>query len=134
MRQIFHIVTKAKNFDRVIGKAKLIDGGNGRCICEMKVEEEHENRGQTLHGGMTATLVDNISTIALMSYNDGTPPGVSVNMNISYLKAAPSNTTIVIDARTLRVGKRLAYLSVDVTNKETSELIAQGQHTKFIGS
>jgi len=60
----------------------VIEAGGGRCICELKVGEEHQNRGGTLHGGMTATLVDIVSTAALMS-NDNTGPGVSVDMSVS---------------------------------------------------
>ena len=60
----------------------VIEAGGGRCICELKVGEEHQNRGGLLHGGMSASLVDAVSTLALMS-NDNTGPGVSVNMNIS---------------------------------------------------
>jgi len=60
----------------------IIEAGGGRCICELRVDEEHQNRAGTLHGGMTATLVDIVSTAALMS-NDNTGPGVSVDMTVS---------------------------------------------------
>ena len=60
----------------------IIEAGGGRCICELKVGEEHQNRGGMLHGGMTATLVDVVSTAALMS-NDNTGPGVSVDLTVS---------------------------------------------------
>ena len=60
----------------------IIEAGGGRCICELKVGEEHQNRGGMLHGGMTAILVDVVSTAALMS-NDNTGPGVSVDLTIS---------------------------------------------------
>lgn len=49
----------------------------------MKVDESHLNPGGTLHGGLTATLVDSISTLAIMSAESH--PGVSVDMNISYV-------------------------------------------------
>lgn len=55
----------------------------GKVVCEMRVEEEHTNRGGTLHGGLTATLVDVISTLAIMNSERGAP-GVSVDMNITY--------------------------------------------------
>lgn len=54
----------------------------GKVVCEMRVEEEHTNRGGTLHGGLTATLVDVISTMAIMNSERGAP-GVSVDMNIT---------------------------------------------------
>ena len=60
----------------------VIEAGGGRCICELTVGEEHQNRSGTLHGGMTATLVDVVSTAALMS-NENTGPGVSVDLSIS---------------------------------------------------
>lgn len=47
----------------------------------MTVDESHLNLGGTLHGGCTATIVDNVSTLAIMSTE--THPGVSVDMNIS---------------------------------------------------
>lgn len=54
----------------------------GKVVCQMRVEEEHTNRWGTLHGGLTATLVDVISTLAIMNSERGAP-GVSVDMNIT---------------------------------------------------
>jgi len=60
----------------------VVSGGNGQAICELTVTEELQNRLGTLHGGMTATLVDTVSTWALMTTGEQ-KSGVSVNMNIS---------------------------------------------------
>lgn len=49
----------------------------------MTIDESHLNVGGTLHGGLTATLVDNVSTLAILSAES--KPGVSVDMNISYV-------------------------------------------------
>lgn len=62
----------------------LLSASPGKVVCEMKVDEEHTNRGGTLHGGMTATLVDVVSTAALL-YTERGAPGVSVDMNITYV-------------------------------------------------
>jgi acyl-coenzyme A thioesterase 13 len=62
----------------------LVSAAPEKLICEMKVEEEHANKHGTLHGGLTATLVDNISTMALVCTERGVP-GVSVDMNITYV-------------------------------------------------
>ena len=45
----------------------------------MKVAEDHLNSGGALHGGVTATLVDHVSSLAIMA-NDA-PPGISVDLN-----------------------------------------------------
>ncbi|KAF7669361.1 hypothetical protein LDENG_00196340, partial [Lucifuga dentata] len=62
-------------------KVKLVSASPGKVVCEMRVEEEHTNVFGTLHGGMTATLVDIISTAAIVCSDRGAP-GVSVDMNI----------------------------------------------------
>jgi acyl-coenzyme A thioesterase 13 len=50
------------------------------------------------------------------------------------MKAATEGDTIVIDCSTLKAGRTLAFLSVEITKKQTGELVARGSHTKFIGS
>lgn len=49
------------------------------------------------------------------------------------MKSARTGDEILINAETLRLGKTLAFLDVDITNKETGALIAKGSHTKFVG-
>ncbi|GCB82953.1 acyl-coenzyme A thioesterase 13 isoform X3 [Scyliorhinus torazame] len=105
----------------------------GKIVCEMKVEEEHVNRGGTLHGGLTATLVDVVSTTALLN-TERALPGVSVDMNITYMNAAKLGEDITITAQVLKEGKSLAFTTVDLTSKVTGKLLAQGRHTKHLGS
>ncbi|XP_076186230.1 acyl-coenzyme A thioesterase 13 isoform X3 [Aptenodytes patagonicus] len=112
---------------------KLLSATPGKIVCEMKVEEEHTNRGGTLHGGLTATLVDVVSTTALL-YTERAVPGVSVDMNITYTSAAKIGEEILITAQILKQGRNIAFASVDLTNKATGKLIAQGRHTKYLGN
>ena len=100
----------------------------------MTVEQEHCNYYGTLHGGCTATLVDVISTFALAQDTEESLKhlGVSVNMNIDYMKAAKLGSEIIIDAQLKKRGKQLAFLDVEIRDKETSALLAKGSHTKFI--
>ena len=49
------------------------------------------------------------------------------------MKACPSGADILIDADTLKVGKTLAFLTVDLKLKDTGDLLAQGKHTKYVG-
>lgn len=60
----------------------MVSGGGGSCTCEMHIEEEHQNRGGTLHGGMTCTLVDAVSTWALLGTEEPVA-GVSVDLSVS---------------------------------------------------
>ena len=92
----------------------------------------------TLHGGMTATLVDQLSTLALKSaYEDPAGPPLpsqtsSVELSVSYLAAVKVGDDILIQANTIKRGRTLAFLSVDITNKSTGKIVATGKHTKYL--
>ncbi|KAL1785286.1 acyl-coenzyme A thioesterase 13 [Sigmodon hispidus] len=133
IREVMKVMFKVPGFDRVLEKVTLVSAAPEKLICEMKVEEQHANKYGTLHGGLTATLIDNISTVALMCTERGVP-GVSVDMNITYMSPAKIGEEILITAHILKQGKTLAFASVDLTNKATGKLIAQGRHTKHLGN
>lgn len=61
---------------------RIISAEQGRCVTEIKLEKEHTNRAGAMHGGFTATLVDVVTTLALLSKDQSTP-GVSVDINVS---------------------------------------------------
>ena len=107
-----------------------MEGDIGRCVVALVIDEEHTNLGGTLHGGLSALLVDNISTLALTSA-DGQPfsYGVSVNMDLSYLKAAKLGEEILIEANVLKQGRTLAFLEVELRKRSTNELLVKGSHT-----
>ncbi|KAL1132012.1 hypothetical protein AAG570_011622 [Ranatra chinensis] len=102
------------------------------CKAEMMVQEEHTNNFGTLHGGMTTSLVDIVSTIALSTHKIAAL-GVSVDLHIEFLKAAPLGSEVVIEAKTTKAGRTLAFLEVLLTDKSTGDIIAQGSHIKFVG-
>ncbi|XP_061822922.1 acyl-coenzyme A thioesterase 13 [Nerophis lumbriciformis] len=133
LKQMIRIMAECSGFDRVMSKVDVLAATPGKVVCELRVEEEHTNRLGTMHGGLTATLVDVISTLAIMNSERGAP-GVSVDMNITYMNAAKIGEDVLITAEVLKQGRTLAFATVDLTNKVTGKLIAQGRHTKHLGS
>ena len=83
-----------------------------------------------MHGGCIATLVDVLSTAALVSVSDSS--GVTLDLNVSYMTAAKDGDSVVIDARVLKVGKSTAALEVELRSVQTGSLVAKGRHTKFL--
>ncbi|XP_032078561.1 acyl-coenzyme A thioesterase 13 [Thamnophis elegans] len=132
LREVMKAMLESPCFDRVANKVKVVSANPGKVVCEMKVEEQHTNRGGTLHGGLTATLVDIVSTAALL-YTERGVPGVSVDMNITYMSSAKIGEEILITAEVLKQGKSLGFANVNLTDKITGRLIAQGRHTKHLG-
>ncbi|XP_030760893.1 acyl-coenzyme A thioesterase 13-like [Sitophilus oryzae] len=130
--QLSKVLQNTKGFERVLSKIKVISLENGKCNAELKVEDEHTNALGTLHGGLSATLVDGVSTYALMTHKYGQVPNVSVNINMEYIKGAKVGDEVQILANTIRVGKTLAFLEVAIKDKATGTLLVKGSHTKFM--
>jgi acyl-coenzyme A thioesterase 13 len=132
LHQILKTVGEGEGLDSALSACKVISGSPGACTLSMVVDKPHTNRGETLHGGFSAHLVDTVTTMALMT-NEGGLPGVSVDMSLSYLKAAKIGEEIFISAKTLKKGRTLAFLECEIKNT-TGDILVKGSHTKFIGS
>ncbi|KAI4817427.1 hypothetical protein KUCAC02_010828 [Chaenocephalus aceratus] len=123
LKQIMRAMVDNPGFDRVLSKVDVLSASPGKVVCGLRVEEEHTNRGGTLHGGLTATLVDVISTMAIM-YSERGSPGVSVDMNITYMNAAKIGEDVLITAQVLKQGRTLAFATVDLTSKASGKVIS----------
>eukprot|EP00127_Corallochytrium_limacisporum_P005545 Clim_evm62s207 gene=Clim_evmTU62s207 len=122
--------THRDGFDRCMTNLRIEKLEKGRVVCQLKVDRSLSNAYYTLHGGATATLVDIVGTIALLTM-DYKRPGVSVDINVSYIGTAKEGETIFIEGTALKVGKRLGFSDVKLT-KEDGTVIASGRHTKAI--
>ena len=60
------------------------------------------------------------------------PPGVSINLSVSYLKGAKEGDDVIIDAKTIKAGKTLAFLDCELRHKKDDSIIAKGTHVKYI--
>lgn len=65
-----------------VSKIEITGGDVGRCVAEFTVRKENLNEGGGLHGGFTATIVDNFTTYALLT-KEGCNPGVTVDLHVS---------------------------------------------------
>ncbi|CAH1731641.1 acyl-coenzyme A thioesterase 13-like isoform X2 [Aphis gossypii] len=140
IRKILNFSIKRGGLDRVLEKVDLISAGNGQLIAEMVIEKQHTNAFGTLHGGFTASALDILSSMALLTHPrvveniDSVPNrGVSVDIHVSYLNSAKIGDRIVIDSETIKLGKNLAFLKVTFFRKDDNVILAQGTHTKFVG-
>jgi len=119
LKVVSEYIAKTHGFDKVLEKITIVSGGDGACSAEFKVQQEHLNGGGGLHGGFIATLVDCISTYALMTHTSpisgaNSNAGVSIDIHVSYLKGAREGEDIVVDAKTIKAGKTLAFLEVEL--------------------
>ena len=120
-------------FDKALKGLALVGVAEGRAQARIEVSEEVGNLMGTLHGGAIATLVDDVGTVAIMSGDKDGRPGVTTDLSISYMSAAPAGSTVIIDGRVLKVGRTLAFVEVELRRESDQKLLAQGRMTKFMG-
>lgn len=121
-------------FDACLESMDVVEmNTDGVAVCELEVTESLRNSYGTLHGGAISMLVDVLGTLALLSHhhNNGTKPGVSVEMSTSFLAAAKVGEQLRCTGRVTRMGKTLGFTEVEIRTKENEKLIATGKHTKF---
>jgi len=106
-------------------------GNNGDVSCSLEVSDAFKNGYGTLHGGAIASIVDVVGTLSILSV-DNTKPGVSVDINVSYVGAAKADSKVLIEGQLIKLGRRLAYTQVSLKD-EKGQMIAIGRHTKFVG-
>jgi len=140
VKKIFNFSINRNGFDRLLDKVQITSAGNGNCVAEMVVEKQHTNGYGTLHGGFTASAVDVISSLAVLTHQkvvdeiDSLPQsGVSIDIHVSYLSSANIGDRIIINAKTVKRGRNLAFLKVSLLKKDSSVILAQATHTKFVG-
>ncbi|RWS23633.1 acyl-coenzyme A thioesterase 13-like protein [Leptotrombidium deliense] len=137
VRETLKRLIALQRFDRVLDKLEITSYERGKLTAQLVVADEHANRSGTLHGGMTATAVDQITTLALMAESqlkngEISQPGVSVELSTTFIRPAKIGETIEFTAYVISKGKNMAFTRVDITNKNTGKLIAKGSHTKFM--
>ena len=130
LRQLFKTYRSLSTFEKCLQHVQVISAADGKVHCEMPVHEEHLNMRGFLHGGFTATLVDNVTTCALATCEKPVF-GVSVDLNVSYLASAKQGDTLTVKAEVLKRGKTLGYTTVTIENQH-GQIIAAGRHTKFL--
>lgn len=111
---------------------QLTSASGGRCTAEIAVDKHISNTVGTLQGGMAATLVDVVSTYALLTLSD--VRNVSVDMSMSYLAKAKIGEVIMVEAYTSKLGRTTAFLTVDLRSKDTGKLLVKGLHTKHLSN
>jgi acyl-coenzyme A thioesterase 13 len=114
-------------------EAVALDGRSGRVAVRVEVDTHLVNMAQTLHGGAAATLIDVVGTLAIIVADRHHRPGVSTDLNVSWFNPAPLGEVVLIEATVLKIGKTMAFVSVDLTRESDGILLVQGRMTKALG-
>ena len=110
--------------------AEAVEAEEGFVKMRFTVKEYMLNPIQILHGGVAATMLDELMGAAGFLMNR--PVGyATINMNVDYLHSAKVNDVLIGEGKIIRAGKTVMHAEAKLTNtdgkvvaKATSNLIA----------
>ena len=111
----------------------------GKFSCDLTVTRELTNRFGTLHGGAIATIVDVLTTAALLTMT--TRGGVSVELSCAYCAPAALEETVRVECEVVKMGKTLAWMECRMTRAsdgrrggdgETHEVFTRGNDVEAL--
>ena len=103
---------------------EFVSAAEGRALLRAEVAGKMMNAAGYANGGLTFALADTACAYAL---NSAGAQGVTLNANISYLKAAKTGMSLEASAQVIKLGSRVAHLEAEVCCGE--ERIARGTFT-----
>ena len=96
---------------------KLLDIQEGSMQVEYVVREDMSNPMRVLHGGIAATILDDI--VGTMVFALGRDFAyTSVNLNCDFLNAAKTGEVVTANASVIRAGKNIIHVEGVITNIE----------------
>ncbi|XP_042498152.1 acyl-coenzyme A thioesterase 13-like [Macadamia integrifolia] len=126
------VSNKVSFFDRLTLQGIQVDLIEpGRLVCSMKVPHYLVNSGNSLHSGVTGTLIDIVGAEAIRTVGAKTT-GIAVEINVTYLRSIFPTDEIEIEGKVLHAGKAIGVVSVELRNKKTGKIIARGRHTQYL--
>ncbi|MFA0962525.1 PaaI family thioesterase [Roseivirga sp. BDSF3-8] len=102
----------------------IISAEAGEVVREFIVRSDMLNPLGTLHGGVTAAMMDDVLGMTVYSLNQPNVQ-VTVNLNVDYFLPARAGDVLRVKGEVVRDGRRLINAFVNVYN-EDERLVARG--------
>ena len=101
--------------------AKVIEVNEGHVKMSFKVEKYMLNPIEIMHGGIMATILDEVMGAA--SFTLGRPNGfATINMNVDYLNPARAGEIVIGEGSIIRAGKTVLHVKAELYNTDNKLL------------
>ncbi|KAF2211388.1 hypothetical protein CERZMDRAFT_90997 [Cercospora zeae-maydis SCOH1-5] len=107
----------------------------GHVVARLPLSEEHMNSGRSLHGSVSATIVDWAGGMAVSTWDLRVASGVSLDIHVTYQSGAKVGEEIEIEGIADHVGGNVAFTKINIYKVEDGKrgkIVASGTHTKFV--
>lgn len=119
----------------LLSPVQIKSATKGHVIAHLPLNENHMNSGGSLHGAVSAAIVDWMGGMAISTFDIREKTGVSVDIHVTYQSGAKLGEEIEIDGLAERVGGSLAFTKIQIFKVEDGargKVVATGTHTKFV--
>lgn len=133
------VVSKQRNskmciicgMDNPIGlKAQFYNMEDGSVMTVFKFKEEYQSFPQRVHGGIIATMLDELGLRALWAKESEDEFGVTLSMNIKYRKPVPYDEVLLGKGLVQKETSKFVTIETEIFNKK-GELLANAE-VKYI--
>lgn len=97
-------------------------------LMSVAISDRHGRPGGTLSGPTMMTLADTAAWLAIMSQVGPVLLAVTTSLHIDFLRK-PQLTDLMARTRTLKLGRKLAVVEVELFSRGSSEVVAKAQVT-----
>lgn len=91
------------------------------------------NVRQTLHGGCASTILDNLTSVAVIALADAEHVSVSRTLTVTFLRPVAQGTTVTVEAELVSVGRTMVNLK-GLIRTEDGKVAVTCVHDKVIVS
>jgi acyl-coenzyme A thioesterase 13 len=106
-------------------KPRLLAAAEGSLTFQYTIRKEMTNPFGTLHGGVTAAMIDDAIGATLISYGE---PNfyVSINLAVDYISSAREGDLVIAQTSVTKKGKQVVNAQCEIWNEDRSRLLAKG--------
>ena len=122
-------------YNFLLAPVRITHASKGLMLARLTLSENHMNVGRSLHGSVSATIVDWAGGMAVSTWDLREKTGVSVDIHVTYQSGAKVGEEIEIEGIAERVGGSLAFTKVNIYKVEDGKrgkLVVSATHTKFV--
>ncbi|KAI4142776.1 MAG: hypothetical protein L6R39_004813 [Caloplaca ligustica] len=134
VRNYWHQVMKPKSpiYTFLLDDIDIVSASKGSMTAHLKVLSNHVNSKGTLHGVMSACLMDWAGGMAIISTGRDNS-GLSTDIHTTYVSTAREGDLLEIESNAVKVGASLAFTTIQIRHAgEGGQVVAHGTHTKYV--
>ena len=132
------VATKLPNspiYAFLLSSVQIKSASKGHVSARLPLSKNHMNSGGSLHGAVSAAIVDWMGGMAISTFDLRDKSGVSVDIHVTYQSGAKLGEEVEIEGVAERVGGSLAFTRISIFKVEEGRrgrVVASGTHTKFV--